>query len=113
MYVPERIQKVERAIAQAAGVTVKEIYGRSRLQAIVDARHAIWFVLHKQMGYTSAYLGRIYGRDHTTILSGVRSIRERAADHVVDGLRKILPEVFADVEEESKGRRIEEWNWSA
>lgn len=113
MYVPTNIQKVEDAIARAAEVTVEEMRGRSRRQTIVDARHAVWFIAHNHFGYTSGYIGRIYGRDHTTILSGAARIRDGATDHIIDGLKHVLPEAFEDIKPESVGRRIGEWNWCA
>lgn len=109
--IPERIHKVETAVADAAGVTVNEIRGRSRKKAIVTARHAVWFIAVKHYGYTAAYVGRIYDRDHTTILSGISRISDGAATKVIKGLRRVLPEAFKNMTPESIGRRIEDWNW--
>lgn len=80
----------KRIIAQVAaehGRTVADILGVSRLRVIVEARHdaiAAVHVAHPKMSLPR--LGRIFGRDHTTILhvlrrKGLLATPAKAGDH--------------------------------
>lgn len=52
-------------------LTLGDIEGRSRLPHIVRTRHAIWGLL-VDGGYSMAAVGRMAGRDHTTVMSAMR-----------------------------------------
>jgi hypothetical protein len=62
--------------AGAFGVEVGEIRGRSRAVPIVTARHTAWWLL-RNCGWTLAWIGGQFGRDHGTILYGLRSLSAR------------------------------------
>lgn len=81
-----RLQNVERIIAKAACVPSDMFYKEIRKKEIVTARHAIWFIAHDFLGYSYPLLGKMYGKDHSTVLHGCRKIREnaRSAAIVID-----------------------------
>jgi chromosomal replication initiation ATPase DnaA len=61
-------------------VTVAEICGRERTGAVARARAAVWRSL-RAAGLSFPEIGRLFGRDHTTIVGVLnpRSCRRREA----------------------------------
>lgn len=72
-----RMREILRAAAEATGVSGQEIVGRSRSPEICAVRHEVMLIAHEQ-GYSLPMVGRMLGgRDHTTVLNGVRRAREK------------------------------------
>lgn len=65
-------RKIASSMARRYGTTVDEIFGRRRFPEAVEARSHAWSILYRQHGYTMARIGRIWGRDHSTVLHGIR-----------------------------------------
>lgn len=59
-------------IAREHGVSSESILGRSRYPKDIKARHAAYAAVKERKGISYPAVGRIFGRDHTTIMSGVR-----------------------------------------
>lgn len=74
----------ERCAAVAAewhDVGYYEILGRSRLKTVAKARHAAWWLCRRTTDLSYPQLGKLFGRDHTTIINGVmRAEVERRSD---------------------------------
>lgn len=72
-------QLIERAseIAQSLGVELEALFSRRREQPGCLARHTFWTYLYDGMGWSYPRIARIWGVDHTTVMSGVK--RARAA----------------------------------
>lgn len=66
-------------------IPVEAIMGRSTLREIAHARHeAMWvcwnvFLSDGRRRWSLPRIGRFFGRDHTTVLFGVRAHERRAA----------------------------------
>lgn len=66
--------------AEAAGLTVNDLLGPTRMAPVVRARHAAMFELWDEgRRMNLSQVGRIFGRDHTTVLNAVRQARKRLA----------------------------------
>ena len=65
-------RKIAQKMAVRYGTTVDEIFSRRRFPEVVEARSHVWSILYRQHGYTMARIGRIWGRDHSTVLHGIR-----------------------------------------
>jgi chromosomal replication initiation ATPase DnaA len=63
------------AIAARHGASMEEVMTRARSQRVAFARSAIWTALlrHKEFRYSSTDIGELFGRDHSTVLSGVKN----------------------------------------
>ncbi len=60
-------QTIVMAVADAFGVTTHRLTGPGRLPEMVDARKvAIWLLARRGLGPTA--IGRLIGRDHSTVL---------------------------------------------
>jgi chromosomal replication initiator protein len=63
------------AIQVRTGISAKDIRGRSKERAKVQARHLAWWLMRKLTGASLPAIGRLCGkRHHTSILHGVREI---------------------------------------
>lgn len=70
---------VLKTVAEFWNVSVDEILGDARPMRVTHPRKVVMWLLNVHCGHSSAEIGRLMRRDHTTILSGARSI---------EGLRK-------------------------
>ena len=78
-----RIRQIVVAAATLSGLTVNEILGTRKPAHIIRVRHAVYHTAHK-LGHAYAQVARFLGKDHTTIINGVRKceiLMERDADY--------------------------------
>lgn len=69
-----------RAQAEANGFSYSEVTGRSRKRALVPIRQHIWLEM-RRAGKSFPEIAQIFsGRDHTTVLSGVRAAERKERD---------------------------------
>lgn len=79
--------------ARSIGDAVSEFYdipyevltGRSRKYPIARARHVWYYLALKKFGHTSAHMGRISKRDHTTVIYGSRRIECQGLEPDAEG----------------------------
>lgn len=79
---PEPVMSIARRILDQhyPGISMGEIKGPSRAGRLVLARWHIYSVIHEERPDVSvAAIGRIFNRDHSTVLHGIRKFRQRAA----------------------------------
>ena len=88
---------VEEAVGTMLCVPRMEICGRVRTARICDARHSVWFLLTRLGGVSQSEIARMYGRDHTTVMSGVRRIEGWCAIDVTHRRRLRQAAVYANL----------------
>lgn len=72
------LQAIGRAAAIEYGIPASEIFGSSRLKHIVRPRQLAFWVAHRDTDASLPDIGRAFGgRDHTTILHGIRAVEAR------------------------------------
>lgn len=70
-------------IAEARGLTFRDVIGCARFKEIVAARMEACFQIAKQVpGISLKQIGRILGKDHTTVINAVRVMNERTGENV-------------------------------
>lgn len=69
-----------KRIAKAHQVTPDELLGPSREQGASHARQALWSALHERGHWSFSRLGKVFGRDHSTVMFGVAEHRKRNGD---------------------------------
>lgn len=57
-----------------------ELLGSDRLASVCMARFHLWSILRSRTGFSFPQLGRIFGRDHTTIMMGVRKYESQSGE---------------------------------
>lgn len=74
----DRTKALIRLIAEDYGLTLEDILGPDRRQRIAHPRqHVMWSL--RRMGFSYPHIGQILGRDHSTVVAGVRRHEERMA----------------------------------
>lgn len=70
-----------RFVADAYGVSVAEIMGRSMLRKITGARQAAFYEIQRLRPWLSLkQIARIFSRDHSSVLHGIRAHKARLAE---------------------------------
>lgn len=75
---PHIIAIVER-VAEDAGVKTADILGESRIQPVAHARQRVYAVA-RDAGFSLTHIARAMGRDHTSIIHGIRAEEKRRAE---------------------------------
>lgn len=70
--------------ARLFGVTVEQIEGQSQTRAVARARQYAMFLLrqvklHGSPRYSFPEIGRLFGKDHTTVIHACRAVEKRLA----------------------------------
>lgn len=71
-----RQKRVIDCVAADAKIPVKKLMGISRKQAYVLPRHICFFLLKSLFPISFQEIGDIFGKDHTTIMHGVKRIKD-------------------------------------
>lgn len=72
----EVLRSVVHAVAEATGISAREIYGRDRSAHVSRARQIVMLAANER-GVSLSEIGRSLGRDHTTVAHGVAAERAR------------------------------------
>jgi chromosomal replication initiation ATPase DnaA len=70
------IMQIATQICKAYEIDIKDVMGKSRLQDIVEARHAVMYVC-ALAGYSCAAIGRRMNRNHSTVISGCKAYERK------------------------------------
>ena len=70
-----RLLHLAEEVCSARGVLLHEILGASRSRSLVRARHELWWRIRHlpDRCYSSPEIGRLFGRDHSTLLAGIEA----------------------------------------
>jgi chromosomal replication initiator protein len=58
------------------GLTTAQVKGKCRLRGYVKARFVSIYIIRKRTGLTLKEIGRLFHRDHTSIIHAVQTIEE-------------------------------------
>lgn len=72
--------RIVKATSQLTGVPVADIMGRSRCQRFVRPRFVAWAVCREYLELSYPEIGRVFDRDHTSVISGVQTFYDHAED---------------------------------
>ena len=80
-----KIETIMRMVAEKEGVVEHTIASDRRSKRIVHARYVTFYLIYILTNYSMPAIGRMFSKDHTTILHGIRKIEtERKKDPVFD-----------------------------
>jgi chromosomal replication initiator protein len=77
MAAPARVRAVVERVAADRKVPLADLLGRSRRTAATEARQAAYAAVREATGASYPMIGRWFGRDHSTVLTGARAHYER------------------------------------
>jgi chromosomal replication initiation ATPase DnaA len=93
-------------VCRARRITREELCGRGRTKAVASARRELWWRLrhHQELSFSYEEIGRLFDRDHATVISGVRAHeRSRGAVEPSPSAREARTEPDTDCEPEPAG----------
>ena len=72
-----RARRIVKQEAEKAGVCREDIFADDRTRQAIIARHSVMHRLRVELGWSLGQIGQHLGRDHTTILHGIRAHKRR------------------------------------
>lgn len=70
----KRIDNLIKRICESFNVSKKELMSKRRFRPFVDARNVGMYILHKHYNLSSTAVGKVFGKDHSTVLHACKSI---------------------------------------
>ena len=74
-------KKVIETVSKKYGIAVDEIYGRKRTKPISNARNVSVYIIRKITSLSLNEIAELFNRDHTTIMSSIRSVEAEIAQN--------------------------------
>ncbi len=93
--------KVLRVVAHAYGITVDDLTGRDRHKNTAEGRLVAYWLLRTRTQLSFPEIGRVLGKDHTSVISGVRKCVTRRETE--PALRDFTDKLAVAVEARLKG----------
>lgn len=73
---------VVHAVATVVGITPQDMASIRRFPRCNFARHIAFYICREEFGWSYPRIGRIFSRDHSTILHGINKVKDAlAANH--------------------------------
>lgn len=63
-------------ICFVSGLPENEIKGQNRARGLVLCRHAYYFIAREKMGLKLVEIGEVFGSDHTTVIHGIKKVKD-------------------------------------
>lgn len=111
--IPKELVQLEKIICKAANVTMDELLSQDRTKELVDARHAIWLIAFKNLGFSYKYLAQRYQKNRTTVMHGITKMLYTNAHQILETkLKEVCPELIMPLQRgEPKG--LNAWEFQA
>jgi chromosomal replication initiation ATPase DnaA len=93
----ERSKAAIGAVCAITRILPGEVLSLARKQPIVDARWAVFWFLKHECKYATFKIGRVMGRDHTTVLWALKHVTDKQIDiakRAKERLTRTCPELF-------------------
>jgi chromosomal replication initiation ATPase DnaA len=104
IFPPNSIKNIKKIVAAFYKCTQIDLNGPRRLREFIIPRHVAMYFCRHYTGRSLPEIGRAFGgRDHATVLNGVRSITKKM--QFDENLQRAIGEIRSFVEDE-----IRKWN---
>ena len=71
----DAVYKIIVGVAAECGVSTDAVLSRSRLKSVTRARALAMLVIRKRYLFSTPEIGKVFGRDHTTVLAALSRAR--------------------------------------
>ena len=89
------VREIQRRVSGAFGVSMTDLLGRRRTQRFVQPRQVAMYICAKCTGESLAAIGRLFGKDHTTVIHAIEKVEEQRKKSA--GLDEMIDELMADL----------------
>lgn len=106
--------RLSQIICDVHCVSFNDIYSRSRKRDVVDARMQLVSFMYIYMGYTFSQIGKLFSRDHSTIIHNLQANENllfasgvfcNKYNLFIETAKRELPEIFNDLEKNKEKLR--------
>ena len=84
-----------RVVSQVSGISTNDILGKSRTNEVCFCRNVCYHLMFTRLGMSKVAIGKIFNRDHSTIINGLDVIKDETNNNALQDLLKqvelILP----------------------
>lgn len=101
---PERIIT---AVAVHHGITTEDILGSSKSRECVQPRQQAMYLCRDMLNLPYTQLGRLFGRDHSTVMSATKQIAKRVEEHETE-LEAVLTTIKKTIHSDVQKRQDKE-----
>jgi chromosomal replication initiation ATPase DnaA len=78
-----------RVVAAHFNLSIKDILSRSRVRPLVIPRQVAMAVVRGHTNLSSTFIGKVFKRDHTTVLHGITTAENYYSHHIAS-IEKVL-----------------------
>lgn len=71
------VKEIIRDTMERTGYTIEELISDRRHQPLVEARQELYWQIYKNTNWSLPRIGKLFNKDHTTILHGLRRVEMR------------------------------------
>ena len=85
-------EKIIKAMASHYGIPVTDLMGKSQTRETVLPRQVIMYLCREKLKLPFQKIGQIFGKDHSTVMSGVKAIQkaiEEKSPEILEALAKV------------------------
>lgn len=79
-------------VAQYFDIPAEVIRGESREREVVYVRQVAYYLLKTKYGFSYSTIGKLFDRDHTTVIHGVRKIEQNLDAEEVNSILSTFPQ---------------------
>lgn len=69
-------EKIVQAVAESFGIRLEDIFGKSQSREFVTPRQLAMYLCRQSLKMSFTKIGDFFKRDHSTVMSGIRRVRE-------------------------------------
>lgn len=80
------LPRIVESAALIVGVNALAIYARDKTDPVSWAREIAYYLMRDLTAFSFPQIGRLFGRDHSTIYHGYQTVRDRISVHRDDAL---------------------------
>jgi hypothetical protein len=71
------VKQIIQEYTEETGYTLADLKSARRQQPLVDARQELYWQIYKNTNWSLPRIGKLFNKDHTTVLHGVRKVERR------------------------------------
>ena len=92
------VDKIFAAVYRRYGISKEDLLGTRRTREIAQARHISIYLIRKVTEMSLPNIGKIFGRDHTTVMSSCEAVEKRLRTdaELVMNINAMIKEVSGD-----------------
>jgi chromosomal replication initiation ATPase DnaA len=75
------LEYIENYVMDIYGVDIETLYSKTKKDHICTVRYTFWYLLREACNWSLTRIAELVGKDHTTIIHGVKQFKIRGGEH--------------------------------